>query len=270
MMDENEEIQNKLIDRMVDLDTARNRWIFGIIVSVFLFFVVLGVYIAPVMELSSENPTQHTVQFEAFEGPLSIETVAIPYFYDMYFEFGLVEEYMDEHSNVQIYIFKGNMPPLDQDSWNGLTFEGYLRATSFKNATLTYLNPERDFKFSFRDADSTSFHVILYHPDDPRDPYDDDTVVVDMKTYYEPLLLLVPTFFIIAFLIVLPLAIIRLYVINQKKKEIRVLLTLDLESLSDEDKLRLGIPIIPKQAPPPQPTQPSSPPVAPTTPGQRP
>jgi hypothetical protein len=222
------------------------------------------------MELSTEETKQYTIQFEAYETAPTLETIAIPVFQDIYFQFELVEKYMDEHTHIQIYIFKGEIPSLSQDSWTGMKFEDYLRAESFRNKTLDSNDPDWDVKFSFRDADSTIYNVLMYHPDDPTDPYDEDTVVLDMTTAYEPLLPLVPLFFIIAFLIVLPLAIIRLYVINQKKKEIRVLLTLDLESLSDEDKLRLGIPIIPKQPAPQMPQQPQPPAVSPTMPGQRP
>ncbi|MFO8050094.1 MAG: hypothetical protein R6V01_00135 [Thermoplasmatota archaeon] len=268
MTDENEEIQNKLIDRVADLDAARNRWIFGVFFSTFIFFVVLGVYLAPVMELSTEDTTQHFVQLNATEGPKKIETVALPNFYDMYFEFELLDEYMNDHSSVDVYIFKDEVPLLSQDAWSGSTFKEYLRETSYRNVTLNDRNPERDFQLSFRDSDTNTFYVIMHNPDEPG-PQDDDTVVLQMKTYYEPLLPLVPIFFIIAFIIVLPLAIIRLYVIKQKKKELRVLLTLDLESLSDEDKLRLGIPIVPKQPTPVRKQEPQSPAVSPITPGDR-
>ena len=71
-------------------------------------------------------------------------------------------------------------------------------------------------------------------------------MVIDFQVNYDPMLPLIPIFFVLAFIIVLPIAIIRLYVLSQKKKELRVLLTLDLENLSDEDKIKLGIPITPK------------------------
>ena len=109
---------------------------------------------------------------------------------------------------------------------------------------------------------------MVSNPDDPTDPYDLDVVRINWEVNYEPMLPLIPIFFILAFIVVLPLAIIRLYVISQKKKELRVLLSLDFESLSDEDKLRLGIPITPRPQSPTMPPQNQGPPIAPTQPGQ--
>ncbi|MEA3560029.1 MAG: hypothetical protein U9R75_12320 [Candidatus Thermoplasmatota archaeon] len=259
MMDESEDVQNKLIDRVSDLDAARNRWFFGIFVALFLFSVVLGVYIAPVMELSTENTSRHTISQTGGYAEASLEAVAIPYMYAVEFHFELSKDYTDEDWKANIYVFKDELPPLDEDHWveDFDSFNEYLRSHAFRYVVLKNDFKEITWEFNFRDSDTNTYSIFFYNPDV------EETVIVDMTTHYEPLLPLVPIFFIIAFIIVLPLAIIRLYVIKQKKKELRVLLTLDLESLSDEDKLRLGIPILPKQS---QPVEPQPPPMMP---GQR-
>ncbi|MFW3145710.1 MAG: hypothetical protein ACMUIE_02735 [Thermoplasmatota archaeon] len=267
MMDDSDTIQEKLMDRVADLDAARNRWIFGIIFSVFLFAVVLGVYLAPVMELSTEEEKQFVIPWNTNTPANRVDTVAIPNLYFLYFYFELEPDFADEHSSVYVYIYKNEAPEISLDAQGDLTLHEYLKSKSFRNVTLNNINREHEWNLAFRDCDANTYYIIIYNPDDPNDPYDDKDVILNFKTHYEPMLPVVPIFFIIAFIIVLPIAIIRLYVVSQKKKELRVLLTLDLESLSDEDKLRLGIPIVPKKpmqvpyaaAPPQQP---------PMTPGQ--
>jgi hypothetical protein len=266
MFDESDTIQEKLIDRVADLDAARGRWVFAIIVSVLLFGVVLGVFIAPVSELSTLTSDQFKVDWNGRQ-ETSIETVAIPTTYFIHFKFELDPDFMDAHSSAYIYIFKGDTPIIEGD-YTGADLHQYLKDKAFRNATINAAHPEISWDLAFRDCDTNRYSILVSNPDDPADPYDLDVVRINWEVSYEPMLPLIPIFFILAFIIVLPLAIIRLYVISQKKKELRVLLSLDFESLSDEDKLRLGIPLTPKPQPPPMEPGGQAPQVAPTRPGQ--
>ncbi|MBN1539512.1 MAG: hypothetical protein JW939_05155 [Candidatus Thermoplasmatota archaeon] len=239
---ENEAIQEKLLDRVADLDTARLRWVVAVIFTTLLFFIILGVFLAPVSELSTRQTAQFKVPKNTNTEPLVVETIAIPVTYFMHYSFELTPEYLDSHSSAYIYIFKNEVPDMSPDVVGG-DLHLYLKLVSFRNATINAAHPVIEWDLAFRDCDTNRYYVIIYNPDDPNDPYDNKDVIMDMDVNYEPLLPLIPIFFILAFIIILPLAIIRLYVIAQKKKELRVLLTLDLENLSNEDKLRLGIPI---------------------------
>jgi hypothetical protein len=267
MFSENDTIQEKLIDRVADLDAARGRWIFAIVVSIFLFSVVLGVFIAPVSELSTQKGDQFKINPNQRQ-ETSVETVAIPYTYLMHFEFELDPAFKTDHSSAYIYVFKDSIPEIGADE-TGPNLHQYLKDKAFRNATINAANPKVTWDIAFRDCDTNTYSIMVSNPDDPIDPFDTDVVRINWDVNYEPMLPLIPIFFILAFIVVLPLAIIRLYVISQKKKELRVLLSLDFENLSDEDKLRLGIPLTPKpQAPVMPPQQDQGPPIAPTQPGQ--
>jgi hypothetical protein len=267
MNEQDESIQEKLIERVVDLDVAKGRWIFAIVASSLLFFLVLGLFIAPVAETGTTRTDQLRVSKNTNTEPVRIETIAIPTTYFFYFEFELDPKYMDSHSSAYIYIFKGSVPDMSIDVVGG-DLHTYLKGKAFRNATINSAHPLIEWDLAFRDCDTNTFHVMVYNPDDPLDPYDNDDVIINMEHSYEPLLPLIPIFFILAFIIVLPLAIIRLYVISQKKGELRVLLSLDFESLSDEDKLRLGIPITPRPEAPPDMSQYQAAPPVPQQPGQ--
>jgi hypothetical protein len=267
MIDESESIQEKLTERVVDLDVAKGRWIFAIIASALIFFIILGIFLAPVSETGTTTTKQLRVSKNTNTEPFMVETIAIPTTYFMYYNFELDPRYMDSHSSAYIYIFKDAVPNMAVDVVGG-DLHTYLKEKAFRNATINSAHPEIEWNFAFRDCNTNTYYVMVYNPDDPLDPYDNDDVIIDLEVHYEPLLPLIPVFFILAFIVVLPLAIIRLYVISQKKGELRVLLSLDFESLSDEDKLRLGIPITPKpQAPQPVQDFQAAPPV-PQQPGQ--
>ncbi|MGA1849205.1 MAG: hypothetical protein ACMUHB_07685 [Thermoplasmatota archaeon] len=240
---------------MADLSASNLRWIFAIIATTLLFLLVLVVYITPWPEMATTQTQQFKVSNHT-DTSTSIETVAIPYTYEMFFEFSLTE-FADDHDSVYIYIFKDEKPDISKDvvDETNLTLHEYLMERSFRQAELRYGSGAVKWDLAYRDLDTTVFHVMLYNEDDPADLHDNGDVVVDMEVSYEPTLPLVPLFFIIAFILVLPIAIIRLYVISQKKKELRVLLTLDFENLSDEDKMRLGIPLTPKPQMHAQPVQ---------------
>lgn len=267
MLDQSDSIQEKLIDRVADLDAAKLRWIFAVVTTSLLFFAILAVFIFPVSELSTTQGQQLKISKNTNTEPIGIETVAIPTTYFMHFEFELVPKYMDQHSSAYIYIFKDEVPDMSMDVVGG-DLHTYLKSNSFRNASINAAHPLIIWDLAFRDCDTNNFYVMVYNPDDPLDPYDNDDVIMDMEVNYEPMLPLIPIFFILAFIVVLPFAIIRLYVISQKKKELRVLLSLDFESLSDEDKLRLGIPITPKPQQPPEVINYQAAPPAPMQPGQ--
>ena len=134
MFDESDSIQEKLIDRVADLDAARGRWIFAIVVSTFLFSVVLGVFIAPVSELSTQQNDQFKVDWNQRQ-ETNIETVAIPTTYFMHFSFELDPDFMDAHSSAYIYVFKNKIPPISGDI-TGPDLHLYLKTLSFRNATI--------------------------------------------------------------------------------------------------------------------------------------
>ncbi|MBN1390332.1 MAG: hypothetical protein JXA22_06800 [Candidatus Thermoplasmatota archaeon] len=249
LQSENDAIQEKLLDRVANLDAARLRWIVAVIFTSLLFFIILGVFIAPVSELSTQQTAQFKISKNTNTEPLGIDTIAIPTTYFMHFRFELTPNYLDQHASAYIYVFKNDVPDMSPDTVGG-ELHAYLKGVSFRNATINAAHPVIKWDLAFRDCDTNRYYVIIYNPDDPNDPYDNKDVIMDMEFNYEPLLPLIPVFFVLAFIVILPLAIIRLYVVAQKKKELRVLLTLDLENLSNEDKLRLGIPITHDRAPP--------------------
>ncbi len=242
MIPETDSIHEKLMDRMADLSSSKLRWIFAVIASSLLFFVVLGVYLAPVSELSTTQNQQFKITVNTNSEPLRVETIAIPSTYFMHYEFTLTPKFKDQHSSVYVYLFKDEVPAMSLDAVGG-DLHSYLKLNAYRNGTLNYVNDVLTWDLAFRDCDTNIFYVMLYNPDDPNDPYDNDDILVDMEANFEPMLPLIPIFFILAFIIVLPIAIIRLYVISQKKKELRILLTLDFENLSNEDKIKLGIPL---------------------------
>jgi len=267
MQEEAESIQEKLVERVVDLDVAKGRWVFAIIASALIFFIILGIFIAPVSETGTTQTDQMRVSKNTNTEPTTVETIAIPTTYFMFFEFELDPIYMDQHSSAYIYIFKGSVPNMAIDVVTG-DLHTYLKERAFRNATINSAHDTITWNLAFRDCDTNTYHIMVYNPDDPLDPFDNDDVIINMELHYEPLLPLVPLFFILAFIVILPLAIIRLYVVSQKKGELRILLSLDFESLSDEDKLRLGIPITPKAQAPPEAQQFYAPPPVPQQPGQ--
>jgi hypothetical protein len=245
MMDENDIIKQKLMERSADLDVARQRWFFAFGASALFFGVVLVLFLLPISETSSEVTSRYSVRKEAFEQTGAIDAVAIPSTYWIDFDIEMDRTAANEHNELFVYLYKGDLPELSVDV-TGTTSEAlrsYFRSTSFRNGSITYHRPTLEWSLAFRDADTSRYYLIFYNPDDPEDPYDNLESEVILKTNYEPLLPLVPIFFILSFLIILPLTIIRVYVITLKKKELRVLLSLDLENLSNEDKVRLGIPI---------------------------
>jgi len=87
MMSENEMIKQKLIERVADLEVARNRWIFAVVFASLLFGTVLALYLFPASELSTERYDNFKVTKDTTEGPVTIELVAIPVTYQAYFEF---------------------------------------------------------------------------------------------------------------------------------------------------------------------------------------
>lgn len=246
MMDENDIIKQKLIERSADLDVARQRWIFAFVTAVLLFSVVLVLFILPVSETTSENNERADVSWNSYQVSGEISVVAIPATYWVNFEFEMDKSSANQHDRAYIYIYKNEAPDLSIDVTGDDPEElrQYFRSTSIRNGSLTFSGPSIKWTLAFRDADTTSYQIIFYNPDNPDDPYDDGrNVEIEYSANYEPLLPLLPIFFILAFIVLLPLTIIRVYVITQKKKELRVLLSLDLENLSNEDKVRLGIPI---------------------------
>ena len=245
MMDENDIIKQKLMERSADLDVARQRWIFAFSSAVLVFIVVLVLFLLPVSETSSEVSQRYSVGKDNFEQSGAVNTFAVPSTYWINFDFEMDRTAANEHNKVYIYLYKDDLPDLSVDVTGTEPEElrAYFRGTSFRNGSINYNRPELSWELAFRDADTTSYYMIFYNPDNPDDEYDNLASEVVMKASYEPLLPLIPIFFVIAFILLLPLMIIRVYVINQKKKELRVLLSLDLENLSNEDKVRLGIPI---------------------------
>lgn len=246
MMDENDIIKQKLIERSADLDVARQRWIFAFITAVILFSVVLVIFILPLSETTSENSDRVDVSWNSWVVSDRISVIAIPSTYWIHLDFEMDISSANENDRAYIYIYKDEAPDLSIDVAGNEPEEvrQYLRSTSLRNGTVNFADPEISWTLAFRDADTTSYYMVFYNPDNPENPYDDgrNTEIV-YTARYEPLLPLLPVFFLLAFIVLLPLTIIRVYIITQKKKELRVLLSLDLENLSNEDKVRLGIPV---------------------------
>jgi hypothetical protein len=243
-MDSAESIEAKLIEKMGDLDAAKQRWIVVMVLSMLLFGFSLGVFFLPVSELS----TQDTIRFEevdkeSYASSGEISTVAIPNTYFMKVEAKLESDWNMPNSQAYVYLFKDEVPEINLDIED---LRSYLREKSYVSDKLAYREGEDvkvTWEMSLRNCSTTTYYLLVYNPDNPDTPYDDNVpVTIEAQYSYEPLLPLIPLTFLIMFIII-PIGIIRIYVLSQKKKEIRIQMSLDLKNLSDEDKVRLGIPV---------------------------
>jgi len=245
-MEEAAGIQVKLIEKMGDIESAQQRWVIVMILAVLLFSTVLGVYLLPVAELSTlDQRTYLGVEKESYTEPQKVSPIAIPNTYFMKIEVTLRPAENVANSWAFIYVFKGEPPEVNSDIAD---LRSYLKDQSFVSDKLTY-NKDREQKlswsFNLRNCSTTDWYVMVYNPDNPDTEYDDNVpVTVRIATSYEPTLPLIPAAFLILFIII-PIGVIRLYVLSQRKKEVRIQMSLDIENLSDQDKVRLGIPLEP-------------------------
>jgi hypothetical protein len=252
-MDEAAGIQAKLIEKMGDIESAQQRWVIMMILAVLLFSTVLVVYLLPVMELSTldeEREAHMDIKKGAWSEPIQkVTPIAIPNTYFMKIEATLKSEENHPNSWAFIYVFKDEPPEINSDIEDNRV---HLRNLSVVSDKLTF-NKDKDQKitwsFNLRNCSTTTWYILVYNPDNPDTEYDDNVpVTVRITTSYENTLPLIPAAFLILFIII-PIGVIRLYVLSQRKKEVRIQMSLDIENLSDEDKLRLGIPLEPR---PPQ------------------
>jgi hypothetical protein len=239
---------------MGDREAAQQRWVIVMILATLLFSTTLTVYLLPVAELSTlDQKTYLGIEKESYTEPQKISPIAIPNTYFMKIEVTLKPVENLANSWAFIYVFKDEPPEVNSDIAD---LRSYLRDQSFVSDKLTF-NQERDQKlswsFNLRNCSTTDWYIMIYNPDNPDTEFDDDVpVTVRIETSYEPTLPLIPASFLILFIII-PIGVIRLYVLSQRKKEVRIQMSLDIENLSNEDKVRLGIPIEPQQpqTPPP-------------------
>lgn len=243
-MDSAESIEAKLIEKMGDIDAAKQRWIVVMILSIMLFGFSLAVFLLPVSELSTQNTIRfEDIDKESYGSSGEFSPIAIPNTYFMEVEVTLEDDRNMPNSRAYVYLFKDEIPDINPDEDD---LKSYLRDRSYVSEKLTYRegsDTSVTWELSLRNCSTNSYYIMVYNPDDPATQYDDNVPVsIKVQTSYEPLLPIIPFTFLIMFLII-PIGIIRIYILSQKKKEIRIQMSLDLQNLSREDKLRLGIPV---------------------------
>jgi len=252
MMETGMSLKMKMIELMEDAKSAQRRWIFVLVLASVLFGASLIIYVSPAAEYGTRHPTTYTVDFKDYKVQ-QIDVAAIPYTYFMYFEAEMPQDMNTQNNWVYAYVFTGKDPGYlftsDAAAGDLDKFLITLEAESEQFKRLTFGDNSVDWELALRDCDTTTFYVVFYNPQNVDNTYYEMESNVKLTTYYEPMLPLVPlTLLLLALLS--PIAIVRIYILQQRKKELRVQLSLDVDNLSDEDKVKLGIPVERKPSPP--------------------
>jgi hypothetical protein len=233
-------IKTRIIEKMADIDSAKSRWIAIIIFFGIIFAVALIIFISPASELGTTTIQNETVEIDGIQTQ-RIDAVAVPGMYTMTIKVKMDNSPGLENNWMYVYLYKDEAPPIDS-TLIGDDLREYLKDKAFLAQKLTAGENDVEWIIPWTDSGSTTFHMVMYNPANPDNQYQSSESFVKVESFYEPTLPLVPITFLFV-LAVVPLGIIRIYVLNQKKKELRIQLSLDLENLSNEDRVRLGIPL---------------------------
>jgi len=243
-------IKTRIIEKMADIDAGKSRWVAVIVFFGMIFLIALGVWATPAAEYGTQTGESYDLTLNEHRVE-RFEAVAIPGLYTMTFEVEMDHSPGMENNWVYAYLYKDEPPEISTDTVEG-DLRPYLLSKAYLAQPLSFGAHSIEWVIPYQDSDTTTFYIVFYNPQNLENPYQGDKTRVSVTTSYEPTLPLVPITFLLV-LVIIPLGIIRVYVLNQRKKELRIQLSLDLENLSDEDKVRLGIPVEPVQAqgPPP-------------------
>lgn len=237
-------IKGRIIEKMADIDAGKSRWVAIMIFFGLVFGIALGVFFSPAAELATRNTDSLSLQLNQ-HSISKVEAVAVPNMYTMTIELRLDHSEGMENNWMYVYLFKDEAPTITSDVEGDLTT--YLHNHAYLAEKLDSGRYKIDWVVPWVDSESTTFYLVFYNPINNDNKYQGDLSRIEFTTSYEPTLPLIPITFLML-LIVVPIGIVRIYVLNQKKKELRIQLSLDIENLSDEDKVRLGIPLEPRPA----------------------
>jgi hypothetical protein len=240
-------IKALIIEKMADIDAGKSRWIAIIIFFTLIFAIALGIFISPAAELGTLREEIKNVNKNEYK-VVRIEAVAVPGTYTMTIDLELDESPGMENNWMYAYLFRDKAPTISADL-KDTALTAYLKDNAFLAQKLNAGKSEIRWyvPWGSDEAKSTTFYIVLYNPDNPETEYEREFSRITISSFYEPTLPLIPITFLLL-LIVVPVGIVRIYILNQKKKELRIQLSLDIENLSNEDKARLGVPIEPVRA----------------------
>ena len=241
-------IKQRIIEKMADIDAAKSRWVAIMVFFILIFGIALGIFLSPASELGSRKVTYQSVKVNANTID-RYEVVAVPGMYTMTFEVEMDRSPGLENNWVFAYLYRDQPPDMNKAEVED-DMRPFLLSNAYLAQRLTYEKNSIKWVVPWVDSGSTEYYVVLYNPKNQENPYQGDIAPVKITSYYEPTLPLIPITFLFL-LIIIPLGIVRIFVLNQKKKELRIQLSLDLDNLSNEDRIRLGIPVDPM--PPPGP-----------------
>ena len=228
------------------MDAGKSRWIAIIIFFTLIFAIALGIFLSPASELGTLKEVSEDVNKNEYK-VVRIEAVAVPGTYTMTIDLELDKSPGMENNWMYAYLFKDKAPTISADL-KDTALTAFLKDNAFLAQKLN--SGKSDVRWyvpwGSEEAKSTTFYIVLYNPDNTETEYEREFSRITISSFYEPTLPLIPITFLLL-LIVVPIGIVRIYILNQKKKELRIQLSLDIENLSYEDKRRLGIPIEPNR-----------------------
>ncbi len=250
-------LKMKLVEMHADAETGQSRWVMAIIVVALLFTMTLALYMLPAMEYvtQTERVAVVTVTGQTGHDITVLEVAGLPYTFTVTFSAEFDTERSTKNDWAYIYLFKdenpsdyfaSDMPGDDPESLN--RFLKALEDNSLKHKKLTFEDTEVEWTLAWRDCDTTTFYVVVYNPIQYPPPggesYQSSDTAVWVGGNYDSLMPLIPLTFLLLVLII-PVGILRIYFLQQRKKELRIQMSIDTENLSDEDKKKLGIPLTP-------------------------
>lgn len=228
------------------MDAGKSRWIAIVIFFTLIFAIALGIFLSPASELGTLKEMSEDVNKNEYK-VVRIEAVAVPGTYTMTIDLELDKSAGMENNWMYAYLFKDKAPTISADL-KDTALTAFLKDNAFLAQKLNAGKSDVRWyvPWGSDEAKSTTFYIVLYNPDNPETEYEREFSRITISSFYEPTLPLIPITFLLL-LIVVPIGIVRIYILNQKKKELRIQLSLDIENLSNEDKRRLGIPIEPNR-----------------------
>ncbi|MDG6223915.1 MAG: hypothetical protein QCI82_00200 [Candidatus Thermoplasmatota archaeon] len=239
-------IKQRIIEKMADIDAAKSRWVAIMVFFLIIFGIALGIFFSPASELGTQKMIYQNLKVNANTID-RYEVVAVPGMFTMTFEVEMDASPGLENNWVFAYLYRDQPPDMSKAEVEE-DMRPFLLSNAYLAQRLTYESNRVEWVVPWVDSGSTVYYVVLYNPKNQENLYQGDMTPVKVTSYYEPTLPLIPITFLFL-LIIIPLGIVRIYVLNQKKKELRIQLSLDLDNLSNEDRIRLGIPMEPMPPP---------------------